>query len=335
MIFAVPLYDDNPTAREPVVTYLLIGLCIGAFLWQLGHNERAVLYGYGMIPAELFGLWHPPRAYQVVPPWATLLTSMFLHGGWFHLIGNMIFLWIFGNNIEDVLGRGRYILFYLCCGVAAALTQAFSNYGGHVPMVGASGAIAGVLGAYLLLYPNANVHVFVWIVIFFRIVNIPAWILLGLWFAMQLVSGLARAPGSPGGGVLGACRRLRQRSDPGPADASERRGAAAAASQPQLCLGTARRLHRPPNLSPRFGSLRRPLISAASRSLELRRRLWPTIGSQPAAEDQTRRLMAARSRITIEPLLSLMSPALCQLCRILLTLSRLPPAWPPSSRCER
>jgi len=198
MIFAVPLYDDNPTVREPVVTYLLIGLCVGAFLWQLGHNERAVLYGYGMIPAELFGLWHPPRTYQIVPPWATLLTSMFLHGGWFHLIGNMIFLWIFGNNIEDVLGRGRYILFYLCCGVAAALTQAFSNYGGHVPMVGASGAIAGVLGAYLRLYPNANVHVFVWIVIFFRIVNIPAWILLGLWFVMQLVSGLARAPGSPG-----------------------------------------------------------------------------------------------------------------------------------------
>jgi membrane associated rhomboid family serine protease len=198
MIFAVPLYDDNPTAREPVITYLLIGLCVGAFLWQLGHNERAILYGYGMIPAQLFGLWHPPRAYQVVPAWATLLTSMFLHGGWFHLIGNMLFLWIFGNNIEDVLGRARFLLFYLCCGIAAALTQALSNYGGHVPMVGASGAIAGVLGAYLLLYPSANVHVFVWIVIFFRIVNVPAWILLGLWFAMQLVSGLARAPGTPG-----------------------------------------------------------------------------------------------------------------------------------------
>lgn len=198
MIFAVPLYDDNPTVREPIVTYLLIGLCTGAFLWQLGHNERVVLFGYGMIPAELFGLWHPPRGYQVVPPWATLLTSMFLHGGWFHLVGNMLFLWIFGNNIEDVLGRGRYLLFYLCCGVAAALTQAFSNYDGHVPMVGASGAIAGVLGAYLLLYPRANVHVFIWIVIFFRIINIPAWILLGLWFAMQLVSGLARAPGTPG-----------------------------------------------------------------------------------------------------------------------------------------
>jgi membrane associated rhomboid family serine protease len=198
MIFAVPLYDDNPTRREPLVTYLLIGLCVGAFLWQLGQNERAVLYRYGMIPAELFGLWHPPRAFQVVPPWTTLLTSMFLHGGWFHLIGNMLFLWIFGNNIEDVLGHGRYLFFYLCCGIVAALTQAFSNYGAHVPMVGASGAIAGVLGAYMLLYPNANVHVFVWIVIFFRIVNIPAWIMLGLWFAVQLASGLARAPGTPG-----------------------------------------------------------------------------------------------------------------------------------------
>ena len=190
MIFALPVSDDNPTDREPVVTYLLIGLCIGAFLWQLGQYERAVLYSYGMIPAELFGLWHPPRAYQGIPAWSKLLTSMFLHGGWFHLIGNMLFLWIFGNNVEDVLGRGRYLLFYLCCGVVAALTQAFSNYGSNVPMVGASGAIAGVLGAYLLLYPNANVRVFVWIVIFFRMVDVPAWILLGLWFAMQLASGL-------------------------------------------------------------------------------------------------------------------------------------------------
>ena len=200
MIFAVPLYDDNPTSRDPIVTYVLIGLCVGAFLWQFQfepREETAVLYTYGMVPARLFGLWHP-RVYQVVPSWATLLTSMFLHGGWLHLIGNMMFLWIFGNNIEDVLGRGRFLLFYLCCGVVAALTQALSSYGSHVPMVGASGAIAGVLGAYLLLYPNANVHVFVWIIIFFRIVNIPAWIVLGLWFAMQLLSGLARAPGTPG-----------------------------------------------------------------------------------------------------------------------------------------
>jgi membrane associated rhomboid family serine protease len=198
MIFALPLYDDNPTVRDPIVTYLVIGLCVGAFLWQLGQDERAVLYGYGMIPAHLFGLWRPPRAFQVMPAWTTLVTSMFLHGGWLHLIGNMLFLWIFGNNIEDVLGHWRYLLFYLLCGVVAALTQAFSSYGTHVPMVGASGAIAGVLGAYLLLYPNANVHVFVWIVIFFRIVSVPAWIMLGLWFALQILSGLERSPGTPG-----------------------------------------------------------------------------------------------------------------------------------------
>jgi membrane associated rhomboid family serine protease len=110
----------------------------------------------------------------------------------------MLYLWIFGNNVEDVLGRGRYVLLYLACGVAAALSQAFSNPASHIPMVGASGAIAGVLGAYLLLHPGANVRCFVWIVIFFRIVNVPAWAMLGLWFAMQLVSGLMAAPGRPG-----------------------------------------------------------------------------------------------------------------------------------------
>ena len=123
MIFAVPLSDDNPTVNPPILTYFLIGACVGAFLWQLGHNERLILYAYGMIPAELFGLWHPPRNYQVLPPWATVLTSMFLHGGWFHLLGNMLYLWIFGNNVEDVLGRGRYLLLYLTCGIVAALAM--------------------------------------------------------------------------------------------------------------------------------------------------------------------------------------------------------------------
>ena len=198
MIFAVPLSDDNPTVQTPILTYFLIGACVGAFLWQLGHNERFILYAYGMIPAELFGLWHPPRNFQVLAPWATVLTSMFLHGGWFHLLGNMLYLWIFGNNVEDVLGRGRYLLLYLTCGIVAALAQAFSNPTSHIPMVGASGAIAGVLGAYLLLHPGANVRCFVWIVIFFRIVNVPAWAMLGLWFALQLVSGLSVASGSPG-----------------------------------------------------------------------------------------------------------------------------------------
>jgi rhomboid family protein len=198
MIFAIPLHDDNPTTRTPIVTYFLIGMSVGAFLWQLGHNERVIFYTFGMIPAELFGLWRPPQIYQAPAPWLKILTSMFLHGGWFHLLGNMLYLWIFGNNVEDVLGRGRYLFLYLACGFVAALAQAVSNPASHIPMVGASGAIAGVLGAYLLLHPSANVHCFVWIVIFFRIVNIPAWTMLSLWFAMQLASGLIVASGKPG-----------------------------------------------------------------------------------------------------------------------------------------
>ena len=198
MIFAIPLYDDHPVRRAPVVTYLLIGLCIGAFFWQLGHNQHRVLYGYGMIPAVLFGSAHLAPYLHIVPAWATVFTSMFLHGGWFHLIGNMLFLWIFGNNVEDELGHLRYIVLYLASGVAAALIQGLSDPGSHVPMIGASGAIAGVLGAYAVLSPRANVHVFVWIVIFFRIINVPAWILLGLWFVMQLASGLEQGRGNPG-----------------------------------------------------------------------------------------------------------------------------------------
>ena len=198
MIFAIPLSDDNPSDRAPVTTCLLIGLCTGAFLWELGHNQRLVSFTYGMIPAELFGLWRPLRIFQVLPPWATIFTSMFLHGGWIHLIGNMIYLWIFGNTVEDVLGRGRYILLYFCCGTVAALTQAAVNPASHIPMIGASGAIAGVLGAYLLLHPGGNVRCFVWIVIFFRIVNVPAWAMLGIWFMMNLVSGLMASPGRPG-----------------------------------------------------------------------------------------------------------------------------------------
>ena len=198
MVFAFPLYDDHPARRTAVVNQLLIGVCVGAFLWQLGHNQHRILYGYGMIPAVLFGSARLAPYLQIVPAWATVFTSMFLHGGWFHLIGNMLFLWIFGNAVEGGLGHFRYLVLYLASGVAAALIQGLSDPGSHVPMIGASGAIAGVLGAYALLYPRANVHVFVWIVIFFRVVNVPAWTLLGLWFAMQIISGLQQAHGAPG-----------------------------------------------------------------------------------------------------------------------------------------
>jgi membrane associated rhomboid family serine protease len=198
VIFALPLYDDNPIQRTPVVTYVLIGMCVGAFLWQLGQEPGTAALQYGMIPAVLFGYRQLPPDLAIIPPWATLFTSMFLHGGWLHLGGNMLFLWIFGNNIEDLLGRARYLLLYLCCGVAAALIQALSASHSQVPMVGASGAIAGVLGAYLMTYPRANVHCLVWIVVFFWIITVPAWVLLGLWFALQLVSGLAARVDAPG-----------------------------------------------------------------------------------------------------------------------------------------
>jgi membrane associated rhomboid family serine protease len=198
VILAIPLYGDAPLRRAPIVNYWLIGLCVGAFFWQLGYNQHRLLYGYGMIPAVLFGRVYLAPYLHVVPAWATLFTSMFLHGGWFHLIGNMLFLWIFGNNVEDELGHGRYLVLYLASGVAAALVQALANPASHVPMIGASGAIAGVLGAYALYFPRANVHVFVWIVIFFRIVNVPAWALLGLWFLMQVASGLDEPRGTPG-----------------------------------------------------------------------------------------------------------------------------------------
>lgn len=190
MFFFLPLYDDNPIGRTPVVTCGLIGVCVFVFLWQLGQNAHAVAYSYGMIPAVLFGTAELPPRLAVLPPWMTIFTSMFLHGGWLHLGGNMLFLWIFGNNIEDVLGHLRYLLLYLLSGVAAAMGQAFSDPASTLPMLGASGAIAGVLGAYLLLYPYANVHVLVLVIIFLRIVAVPAWIMLGLWFLAQLVSGL-------------------------------------------------------------------------------------------------------------------------------------------------
>ena len=198
MIFALPLYDDNPTRGRPLATFVLIGLCVGAFLWQLGQDEDAVAYSFGMIPAVVFGTAELPVRLAVVPPWATIFTSMFLHAGVLHLGGNMLFLWIFGNNIEDLLGTLRYLLLYFASGVAAALAQALVDPASQIPMVGASGAIAGVLGAYLVLYPHANVQVFVWIVIFFRIVAVPAWIMLGLWIGMQVLSGLGSVADEPG-----------------------------------------------------------------------------------------------------------------------------------------
>jgi membrane associated rhomboid family serine protease len=199
----IPLYDDNPTVRTPVVTIALIVMCTLVFLWQLGlgpREEVAVSYSLGLVPAVLFGAAELPPELAVVPPWATIITSMFLHGGFLHIAGNMLFLWIFGNNVEDTLGPLRFLLFYLLCGIAAALAQALASPSSEIPMVGASGAIAGVLAAYLVLHPRANVRVLFWFFIFIRLINVPAMVLIGIWFAMQVIGGLA-TPASPTGGV--------------------------------------------------------------------------------------------------------------------------------------
>ncbi|PWC53231.1 rhomboid family intramembrane serine protease [Azospirillum sp. TSO22-1] len=202
-MFFIPLYDDNPTRRTPVVTIALIALCILVYGWQVSLGPRGgelAVYAYGVVPAVLFGYAELPDALQVVPSWATVATSMFLHGGVLHLGGNMLYLWIFGNNVEDSMGRGRFLLFYLLCGAAAALTQSLASPLSEVPMLGASGAIGGVLGAYLVLHPRANVRVLMWIIIFVRLINVPALIVLGVWFLGQILSGVA-TPTSDEGGV--------------------------------------------------------------------------------------------------------------------------------------
>ena len=196
----LPLHDDNPTEITPFVTVLLIGTCVMVFIYQSflppGAEEHFV-FQYGAIPAIVFG--HATLQSEIVPipAYATLLTSMFLHGSWMHLLGNMLYLWIFGNNIEDVMGHVRFITFYVVCGVCAALTHAVIDPASAIPMVGASGAISGILGAYLLLFPRARVLI---LAPYVGTTYVPAGVVLGLWFVMQVFSGGASL-GTKGGGV--------------------------------------------------------------------------------------------------------------------------------------
>ena len=193
----IPLSDENRTRRTPVVSYALLGAIVLAFLWQLQAGDAAV-YAFGLIPARLVhGALLPPQL-EWAPAWATVFTSMFLHGGWMHLGGNLLYLWIFGDNVEDALGRGRFVAFYLLCGVAAALVQTVSETTSIVPMIGASGAISGVLGAYLRLFPHAQVRVLVPLFIVFYTIRVPAWVVLGLWFLFQLASSAMIQPGQGG-----------------------------------------------------------------------------------------------------------------------------------------
>lgn len=206
----LPIRDENPTLRPPVITYALIALNVGVWVLVQGMGAEPLLTRsictYGLIPADLLGhLGAGVPATDGVCPAALTggvlvpLSSMFLHGSWMHLIGNMWFLHVFGNNVEDVMGRGRFLLFYLLCGLAAAGAQTAAGPGSLIPMVGASGAIGGVMGAYVALYPRAGVVTFVFLGIFARMMVIPAFVMLGYWFLLQLLSG-AVAP-TEGGGV--------------------------------------------------------------------------------------------------------------------------------------
>lgn len=188
-----PIRDHNPSGSTPYVTIALIAMNLAVFLagLALAQGEEAqirLVLGWGMIPRRILS----GQGYE------TLLTSMFLHGSWLHVGGNMLFLWIFGDNMEDRLGRLGFLAFYIGCGLAAAGLQIAMDPGSEMPMVGASGAIAGVLGGYVLLYPRARVDVVVIFVIFYRIVAFPAWIVLGLWFVTQIFAGAA-IPADAGG----------------------------------------------------------------------------------------------------------------------------------------
>lgn len=194
----LPIFDRNPRTflAYPWVTWGLIAACVLVFLQQIAGGERdyvATLYGYGFIPAVLTGDAVLPPQLAALPSPVTLLTYQFLHGSWMHLLGNLLFLFVFGDNVEDAMGHLRFLLFYLLCGVAAALVHLLAFPDSPIPVVGASGAISGVLGAYLLLHPRAKVLVPVIVIPLF----LPAWLLLVIWFLFQLV-GAAGGPEAEG-----------------------------------------------------------------------------------------------------------------------------------------
>ena len=204
----IPISDENPTLTTPVMTWLILGLTFAAWFvvqggGMPGHEYQLVtsICNLGMVPGELTHRVAVGFSVPIAPGLAcvvdrdpinkfTPLISMFLHGGWGHILGNAVFLWVFGNNIEDSMGPGRFLVFYLLCGLAAAATHVLVQPGSPVPTVGASGAISGVLGAYLVLYPRVRVNMLFWFLIFFRVFAIPAWIVLAYWFGIQVLTGL-------------------------------------------------------------------------------------------------------------------------------------------------
>jgi len=203
----LPLSDINPTRGRPWVTYGLVGANLLAYLLQMGYGLEASVWSWGLIPARLLGGGDAPI---VVPgyghvligsaPIATLFTSMFMHGGLLHLGGNMLYLWIFGNNVEDRLGHLRFLVFYLAGGVLATLSHVAVSRGSALPLVGASGAVAAVLGAYWRLYPHARVRCLLFLIFIVQFVELPAALVLGLWIILQVINGVLGL-GVGGGGV--------------------------------------------------------------------------------------------------------------------------------------
>ena len=196
----IPLRDKIPSSSFPFINIIFIVLNSLVFLYEvsLGSELNRFIYQYGLVPASLISSPHTGFVDRVYP----FFTSMFLHGGWFHLIGNMLFLYIFGDNVEDRMGHFKYLLFYLICGLGAAFTQIITNVRSEIPMVGASGAISGVLGAYILLFPKSRIVTLVPIFFFLHIVEIPAAVFLLIWFIIQFFSGVATLAASKStGGV--------------------------------------------------------------------------------------------------------------------------------------
>jgi membrane associated rhomboid family serine protease len=201
----IPLSDDNPTVRPPVMTVMLLAAV--AAVWVIvegaGFDDRLVrsICTLGLVPGELTGLAPLDSGVPIAPGlfcavdsqllnWATPVLSMFLHGSWGHLLGNALFFWVFGNNIEDVMGAGRFLVFYLICGLVAVAVHIAVDPASPVPTVGASGAISGIMGAYLVLFPKVRVRMLFWFGIFFKVIPIAAWAVLLWWFGLQVLMGL-------------------------------------------------------------------------------------------------------------------------------------------------
>lgn len=202
----IPLSDENPTLRTPVMTYAILAAIAGVWLFVQGAGMNvetlaASVCNLGMVPGEVTGRAPLGQGVPIGPGMAcvvdnepinlwTPLTSMFLHGSWGHILGNALFFWVFGNNVEDSLGRGRFLVFYILCGLIAAGAHVLVDPASPVPTVGASGAISGILGAYLVLYPHVRVRMLFILIFFIQIIRVPAWLVLVWWFVIQVITGL-------------------------------------------------------------------------------------------------------------------------------------------------